>query len=355
MTSIAARSGSRAARAETGRWTCFALLGLLCWASPLACAVAAEPPQQTAGPQETREATQVAPSGSPLLIRIFKEESEVELWTQAGDRFQLAATYPVCFWSGTLGPKLYEGDRQSPEGFYSVGPRQLVLSGRHPRAIDIGFPNAFDRSLARTGSHILLHGGCRSIGCFAMTDGIMDRIYALAEAALRGGQAEIPVHIFPFRMTETNLQRHAASPWLAFWQNLKQVYDAFEATRTVPAVSACRGAYRIRREADVPESEVHEDCTVPPAAFAEARKAQELARRTQLPRHAPAPALTAARPVARPARAPAARVALARDNVAECDRLWSQATGVSQAEWKAICRRLDFQHGLRARTAHRTP
>jgi murein L,D-transpeptidase YafK len=355
MTQIASRSGSGAARPSRRRWTACAHLVLLCWALPAASAVAAEAPRQTAAPQEAREALQPVQSGSPLLIRIFKEESEVELWTQVGDRFRLAATYPVCFWSGTLGPKLYEGDRQAPEGFYTIGPRQLVLSGRHPRAIDIGFPNAFDRSLARTGSHILLHGGCRSIGCFAMTDGVMERIYAFAEAALRGGQAEIPVHIFPFRMTEANLQRHAASPWLAFWQNLKQVHDAFEATHTVPIVDACRGAYRIRREADVPENEAPEDCTVPPAAFAVARKAQELARRAQLPRHVPARVLTAARPAARPARARSAPVALPRDNVAECDRLWSRATGVSQAQWKAICRRLDFQQERRARTATRTP
>src|SRR5258705_668672 len=126
-------------------------------------------------------------TGNPVLIRIFKEESELELWMQTAARFELLATYPICFWSGTLGPKEYEGDRQAPEGFYTVGAHQLITSGKHARSLDIGFPNTFDRSLGRTGSHILLHGGCRSTGCFAMTDPVMDRIYALVESALRAG------------------------------------------------------------------------------------------------------------------------------------------------------------------------
>ena len=140
-------------------------------------------------------------AGRALLIRIFKEESQLELWMQSAETFQLLATYPICFWSGNLGPKLFEGDHQAPEGFYAVGLHQFVISGKHARSFDIGFPNAFDRSLGRTGSHILLHGGCRSIGCFAMTDPVMDRIYALAEQGLRAGQDQIQVHIFPFRMT----------------------------------------------------------------------------------------------------------------------------------------------------------
>ena len=182
-------------------------------------------------------------AGSPVMIRIFKQESELELWIVSEGRFELFATYAICFWSGKLGPKLREGDRQAPEGLYSVGLEQLYEKGRRPRSFDIGFPNAFDRAFARTGSYILVHGGCSSIGCFAMTNPVMDEIYALSERALREGQDRIDVHVFPFRMTETNLAAHAESPWHAFWLNLKEAYDAFERTRVPPRVGICDRRY----------------------------------------------------------------------------------------------------------------
>jgi murein L,D-transpeptidase YafK len=183
--------------------------------------------------------------GSPILIRIFKAESELEVWMQKDDRFRLFATYPICFWSGELGPKEREGDRQAPEGFYSVGASQLHHIGRHPRSLNIGFPNAVDRSLGRTGSYILVHGGCTSIGCFAMTDAIMEEIYGLAEQALGKGQNEIPVQIFPFRMQDGAMAAHAESKWYDFWRNLKQGYDAFERTHLPPDVTACGGKYLV--------------------------------------------------------------------------------------------------------------
>src|SRR5262245_11320765 len=139
------------------------------------------------------------------MIRIFKLESEFELWMQKEGRYELLARYPICHWSGSLGPKLTEGDRQSPEGLYSISVRQLHKTGRWRRSLDIGFPNTFDRAHGRTGSYILVHGGCTSIGCYAMTTPVMDEIYALSEAALRQGQEHIPVHVFPFRMTQQNL------------------------------------------------------------------------------------------------------------------------------------------------------
>src|SRR5215468_4219715 len=132
-------------------------------------------------------------AGSPVMIRIFKQDSELELWIEREGRFEHFNTYRICFWSGGLGPKVREGDRQAPEGFYSVGLQQLYAKGRRPRSFDIGYPNTFDRSLARTGSYILVHGGCSSTGCFAMTDPVMDEIYALSEQALREGQDRIEV------------------------------------------------------------------------------------------------------------------------------------------------------------------
>jgi murein L,D-transpeptidase YafK len=180
---------------------------------------------------------------SPLIIRIFKAESELEMWMKAGERFELLASYPICNWAGTLGPKLREGDGQSPEGLYAIGRRQLHRSARWRRSLDIGYPNAFDRGHARTGSSILVHGGCTSTGCFAMTDRVMEQIFRLSRAALWNGQKRIAVHIFPFRMTPENMAAHAGSRWQGFWANLKEAYDLFERTRLPPAVKVCAHRY----------------------------------------------------------------------------------------------------------------
>jgi murein L,D-transpeptidase YafK len=286
-------------------------------------------------------------AGFPLFIRIFKQEAQLELWMQKAGRFELLDSFPICHWSGTLGPKLYEGDRQAPEGFYSVGPQQLVLSGRHIRSLDLGYPNAFDRSLGRTGSHILLHGGCRSTGCFAMTDPVMERVYALAEQALHAGQQEIPIHVFPFRMTIANLEQHSNSPWRAFWSNLKVGYDAFEATRTLPVVYACRSAYLVEGDDPTRQTKPPDDCAVQTPLMAEAKSKQRIAR-------APLrPATVASSARAAVVRPRVAAMTYPRDNVAECNRLWKPATGTTRQDWLTICKRLDFQQRPAIRMARR--
>ena len=182
-------------------------------------------------------------AGSPIMLRVFKDEAELEVWLRKGERFELFAVYPICNWSGELGPKLTEGDRQSPEGLYSIGARQLHRTGRWRRSLDIGFPNTFDKAHGRTGSYILVHGGCTSTGCFAMTNGVMEEIFTLSEAALTQGQVRIQVHVFPFRMTLKNLAAHADSPWTGFWIGLKGAFDQFEQTRVPPQVSVCNKQY----------------------------------------------------------------------------------------------------------------
>ena len=184
---------------------------------------------------------------SPILVRIFKEESELEVWKKDhSGRFALLKTYPICRWSGDLGPKVREGDRQAPEGFYSVSTPHLHRHGRWPRALDVGYPNLFDRANGRTGSAILVHGGCSSIGCFAMTNPVMEEIFQLSEAALESGQDTIPIHIYPFRMTEQKLAEQSRQPWYDFWRNLKEAYDLFEETRRAPHVSVCGRKYLVR-------------------------------------------------------------------------------------------------------------
>lgn len=192
----------------------------------------------------SRLAMQGLARGNPVFLRIFKEESNLEVWMQGEKGWRLFQSYPICRWSGRLGPKLREGDRQAPEGFYSVGRDQLNPFSRHHLALNLGFPNRFDRAHGRTGSFLMIHGGCRSIGCYAMTDAAVDDIYKLVEAALYGGQRRVDVHIFPFRLSEANLERYAKSRWASFWRSLKEGYDAFEQRRAT-TVEVVDGRYRI--------------------------------------------------------------------------------------------------------------
>lgn len=183
--------------------------------------------------------------GDEVFIRIFKREGVLETWMRGrGDaRFRLLKTWPICAWSGTLGPKLKEGDRQSPEGFYSVSLSSLNPNSRYHLSFNLGFPNAYDRAHGRTGSFLMVHGACVSIGCYAMTDAGIEEIYTLVEAALRNGQNRVPVHIFPFRMTPANMAAHAGHRWFDFWRNLKEGYDLFEATHVPPQVHVRNARY----------------------------------------------------------------------------------------------------------------
>jgi murein L,D-transpeptidase YafK len=183
--------------------------------------------------------------GAPVFVRIFKLESELEIWMEKDARYEKFATYPICLWSGRLGPKLREGDRQAPEGFYAVTKDELNPNSRWHRSFSLGFPNAYDRGLGRTGSFIMVHGGCQSVGCFAMTNDVVDEIWRLVTAALDSGQAAFNVQVFPFRMTEKNLAARKGDRWSAFWTDLKTGYDAFERTRLPPMVGVCDGRYVI--------------------------------------------------------------------------------------------------------------
>jgi len=185
--------------------------------------------------------------GAPVFVRIFKREFELELWMKRGDRFERFATYPVCMWSGYLGPKLSQGDRQAPEGFYTVGKSSLNPNSKYHRSFNLGYPNAFDRAHGRTGSLLMVHGDCRSIGCYAMTDPVIDEIWTLVTSALDNGQQRFQVQVFPFRMTDANMALHARAPEAPFWQQLKAGYDAFEQGHVPPEVSVCRNSYVFRK------------------------------------------------------------------------------------------------------------
>ena len=183
-------------------------------------------------------------SGAPIYIRIFKEESELEVWKERpGGRYVLIKTYPICNWSGALGPKTSLGDHMAPEGFYGVGPHSLNPDSKYHLALNIGYPNALDKALGRTGDFIMVHGDCKSVGCFAMTDGLIEEIYAFVREALEAGQSRVPIHTFPFRMTSANMARHSHHEGYASWTPLKEAWDDFDKSRLVPRVAMCDKRY----------------------------------------------------------------------------------------------------------------
>jgi murein L,D-transpeptidase YafK len=190
---------------------------------------------------------------SPILIRAFKEESELEVWKQDNNgQYALLKTYPICRWSGELGPKIKQGDRQAPEGFYNVTPAQMNPNSQYYLSFNLGYPNAFDRSHGRTGSHLMVHGDCSSAGCYSMTDAQMAEIFALGRESFFGGQRSFQVQAYPFRMTPTNMARHRNSPHFAFWKMLKEGNDHFEVTRAEPKVDVCGKRYVFNATASSP-------------------------------------------------------------------------------------------------------
>lgn len=178
------------------------------------------------------------------MVRIFKEEGVLEVWKRKKDgTFGLVANYEICKWSGKLGPKFAEGDRQAPEGFYAVTPGQMNPNSKYHLAFNIGYPNAFDRANGRYGTYIMVHGACSSAGCYSMTDPQIEEIYAFARDAFKGGQKAFQVQAYPFRMTDANMARYKSDPNIDFWHMLKVGYDFFEDTKKTPSVRVCDKRY----------------------------------------------------------------------------------------------------------------
>ena len=108
----------------------------------------------------------------------------------------------------------------------------------HHLSFDTGFPNAYDKARGATGSALMVHGTCSSRGCYAMTNEAIEEIYALAREAFAGGQQAFQFQAFPFRMTAENMVKHRTEAHVAFWNQLKEGSDRFEATAD-HAASAC--------------------------------------------------------------------------------------------------------------------
>jgi murein L,D-transpeptidase YafK len=181
---------------------------------------------------------------SPILVRLFKQEAELEIWKQdRSGRFALLKTYPICRWSGDLGPKVREGDRQAPEGFYAISPAQMNPQSAYYLSFNTGYPNAFDKALGRTGSQLMVHGDCSSRGCYAMTDEQIAEIYSLGRESFFGGQKSFQLQAYPFKMTPVNMAKHRNNANMPFWKMIKQGYDHFEVTKQEPKVDFCEKKY----------------------------------------------------------------------------------------------------------------
>jgi len=203
-------------------------------------------------------------SSSPILLRIYKDEDILEVWKQKDTgRYALLESFDICKWSGVLGPKFKEGDRQAPEGFYNVGKAQMNPNSQYHLSFNIGYPNTYDRSHGRTGTHLMVHGACSSAGCYSMTDEQVGQIYALARDSMAGGQDYFQVQAYPFRMTAANMAKHAANPHFEFWKMLKEGYDHFELTNYPPKVDVCEKRYVFNREA-VDDASFNSSATCPP-------------------------------------------------------------------------------------------
>lgn len=185
--------------------------------------------------------------GSPVYIQIFKEERTLELYVKMGEQYQLMDSYKICNYSGGLGPKQRQGDFKSPEGFYTVQRSQLKPDSRFYKAINIGFPNAYDRSHGYEGKYLMIHGACVSVGCYAMTDNGIDEIFQFVTGALVFGQQGVQVSIYPFRMTDANMARHKNSYYADFWKQLKPGYDYFNTLHQPPVVSVVDGRYVVSK------------------------------------------------------------------------------------------------------------
>ena len=210
---------------------------------------------------------------SPVLIRSFKKESELEIWKMAGNgQYALLKSYPMCRWSGQLGPKKREGDRQAPEGFYDITPASMNPNSSFYLSFNMGFPNAFDRTHGRTGAHLMVHGACSSAGCYSMSDDQIAEIYAIVREAHNGGQRAVQMQAMPFRMSAENLAKHRYDANMPFWRNLKEGSDMFEVARVEPKVSVCQARYAFNRTGDCREDPTKQQIA---ASAAEKRRQDE--------------------------------------------------------------------------------
>jgi len=190
--------------------------------------------------------------GDPVFLRIIKTTEEnskgqIEAFIDSGDgKYEFFKSWETCTWSGELGPKFKEGDKQSPEGFYSVSEELLNPNSSYHLSFNLGYPNEYDQFHGRTGSFLMIHGECSSIGCYAMGNPNIEQIYSLVQSAIEMGQQNVAVHAVPFPMTAENIEKYNDNDHIEFWRNLKEGSDFFETNKHPPKVSVTDGEYSFK-------------------------------------------------------------------------------------------------------------
>ena len=177
-----------------------------------------------------------------ILLRAFKFEEDLEVWAKNKEdsTYKLITTYKFCENVGQLGPKRKEGDMQIPEGFYQIS--KFNATSAYFLSLKVNYPNASDSFLAdrfTPGGMIFIHGGCSTVGCIPITDEWIKELYVFCLEASGHDQYDIPVHMFPARLTEENMELLAKqydSELVSFWKQLQKGYDIFEESRELPRV-----------------------------------------------------------------------------------------------------------------------
>jgi murein L,D-transpeptidase YafK len=202
--------------------------------------------QAAAGPKVEAQLRRygIDPRRVEIFMRLIKTRVALEIWARnVGDeRFQLLSAYPLAATSGNLGPKRQAGDAQVPEGFYEID--RFNPKSNYHLSLGLNYPNEADRALGdpNPGGDIFIHGGEVTIGCLPITDAGIEEVYWLAVLARAAGQTVLPVHIFPFPLTEEEFAKHENSPHMEFWRGLEPGYAHFEKTHQLTTPVQLAGA-----------------------------------------------------------------------------------------------------------------
>jgi len=175
------------------------------------------------------QAAGVAYPPPKIALLGIKDSATLELWAQTPAGWAFIRTYPIKALSGTAGPKRLEGDRQVPEGLYSIA--GLNPNSAFHLSMKLNYPNAFDLQHAaaeqrhQPGSNIFIHGKAQSVGCLAMGDEAIEELFVLAATI---GKTNIAVAIAPSDPRLKPLPNHAQPPWVAeLYQHLTGYFRQF--------------------------------------------------------------------------------------------------------------------------------
>ena len=206
-------------------------------------------PQRGLVAQVSDTANKGARYNAPVMLRIIKETKTLELWKQDSDNsWSKVKTYEICAFSGQPGPKKKQGDYQAPEGFYEITASQLNPFSSQHLSMNTGYPNRYDRLHSYSGAALMIHGGCSSAGCYAMTDPNIEEIYAAVRDAIKGGQKSVQLQIYPFEMGYFAMLTSRNNPNYKFWTELKAGWDWFEKNRMPIPITVDQGSYYVKGE-----------------------------------------------------------------------------------------------------------